>query len=431
MNVSVKDAGTCRKTLHIEIPVNVINDEHKETLKLYTKFANLPGFRKGKAPAHLIEKKYAKEINQEMEERILPKFYQQAREESGLKIVNVIDVSEAKLVLDQPLVFDVTVDIEPEFKLPKYVEIPLKETKEAVTDEQVQEQIESIRSQHATFEDSNDKTVAAGDMAQLSYTATADGKPLIEVAPEAKGIGEGSGYWISADGNSFLPGMGEAIVNLKNGDKKDVEITFPAEFFIKELAGLKTIYSIEITGVRTRVLPELNEALFKEMHVESEDELRNQIRDYLERGAESKALNNKYEQVVEYLVKKTKFDLPESVLQQQTHDMIYDIARHRMMMGVTQEQLAEQHEEIKKEAEDRALENVKLRYIGLAIATEQGFEATQNEINEELASMAVRQRKDVRALRKEMEENKSLGSVSDQVRFNKALDYLIENAKIK
>ena len=431
MKISVKDTGVCRKTMSIEIPAETLNEERADTLKVYTKHSSLPGFRKGKAPKHVVAKKYANEINKDLEERMVPKFYHEALQESDLKVVTVIDVSEVKILEDQPLAFDVTVDVEPEFKLPKFTDIPIKEEKETVSDEQVQKQIDAILNQHANFEEVEGKAVEAGDMAQLTYEAMVDGKSLEEVAPEAKGIGKGEGYWVSADDQAFLPGMGEAIVGLNAGDKKDVKIAFPDNFMVKELAGIKALYNVEVTGVRVRTLPEIDEEFLARLQVESEEMLRSQIREQLEAQAENKALGAKHEQVIKYLIKKTKLDVPESIVQQQTRDAMYDIAQRRMMMGMTQDQIGEQQEDILKEAQEMALENVKLRYIGLRIATELEFESSPVEIDEEIASMAIRQRKDARTVRKEMEENDTIGSIGEQVRFNKALDYMLENAKIK
>lgn len=431
MKVSVKDSGACRKTMSIEIPAEVLTEERQETLKVYAKHANIPGFRKGKAPTHVVAKKYAKEIKQDLEERMVPKFYQEAVQETDLKVVNVIDVSNVDIMEAQPLAFSVTVDVEPEFKLPKFTDIPVKEEKDEVSDAQVQEQIDSILNQHANYEEVEGKTIETGDMAQLTYEAIVDGQPLEEIAPEAKGIGKGEGYWVSADEHAFLPGMGEAIVGLKIGDKKEVEVNFPDSFMVKELAGIKALYSIEVTAVRVPSLPELNEDFLARLQVKSEEDLRTRIREQLEQQAEYKSLNAKHEQIVRFLIKKAKLDVPESVVQQQTRNAMYDIAQQRMMMGMTQEQIGEQREDILKEAETRAIENVKLRYIGLGIAEELGLDATEAEIDEEIATMAIRQRKDARALRKEMEENDTLESVGEQIRFNKALDYMLENAKVK
>jgi trigger factor len=431
MKVSVKDASACRKTMSIEVPAETTNEERNETMKAYAMFVSIPGFCKGKAPAHVVAKRYAKEITQDLEERLIPKFYQEAVKETELKVVNVVNVSDIKIEQDQPLTIDISVDVEPEVKLPKYTDIPVKEEKEEVTDAQVQEQVDAILNQHANYEEVEGKNIEAGDMGQLTYTATADGKPLEEIAAEAKGIGAGEGYWISADEFAFLPGMGEAIIGLGIGDKKDVEVNFPEDFMVKELAGIKAQYSVEVTGVRVRQLPEIDETFLNRLQVESEDDLRSKIREQLEQQAENMALGKKHDQIAKYLIKKAKLDVPESVVQQQTRNVMYDIAQQRMMMGQSQEQIGEQQEDIMKEAQERALENVKLRYIGLGIATELELDASEVEIDEEIASMAIRQRKDARELRKEMEENDTITSVGEQIRFNKALDYMLENAKIK
>ncbi|VGO16137.1 Trigger factor [Pontiella desulfatans] len=431
MNVSVKDAGTCRKTMTIEIPADKISEEKAETLKAYMKFANLPGFRKGKAPKHVVLKKYAKEIDQDLQERVLPRFYHEALQSTELKVVNVVDATEVEIKDGEPVSFEVTVDVEPEFNLPKYTDIPVKEEKIEISDAQVQEQIDGIRNQHANYEEVEGKTIEAGDMGQLTYEATTDGTPLKDAIPEAKGIGSGEGYWVSADEHAFIPGMGAALIGLNVGDKKEVEVTFPEDFMVKELAGVKTIYNIEVTAVRVRTLPEIDETFLGRLQVESEEALRANIREQLEAQAQNMALGKTHDQIVDYLIKKTKLDVPESIVQQQARNVVYDIAQQRMMMGATQEQIGAQMEEIQKEAQDRALENVKLRYIGLGIATELKFEASEVEVDEEIATMAIRQRKDAQALRREMEENDSLSSVGEQIRFNKALDYMVENAKIK
>ncbi|MBT8042288.1 MAG: trigger factor, partial [Pontiella sp.] len=234
MKVSLKDAGACRKTMTIEIPAEKIDIEREETLKAYAKFANIPGFRKGKAPKHVIATKYAKEINQDIQERVLPKYYHEALQESALKVVNVVNATEVDIKENEPVSFDVTVDIEPEFKLPKFTDIPVKTEKIEVTDAQVQEQIDAILNQHANYEEVEGKTIETGDMGQLTYEATTNGQSLQEAIPEAKGIGAGEGYWVSADEHAFIPGMGEALVGMKAGDKKAVNIEFPEGFMVKE-----------------------------------------------------------------------------------------------------------------------------------------------------------------------------------------------------
>ena len=252
-----------------------------------------------------------------------------------------------------------------------------------------------------------------------------------EEIPEAKGIGSGEGYWVSADEHAFIPGMGEALIGLKNGEKKEVDIQFPSSFMVKELADIKATYKIEVTGIRVKKPAVLNEELLEKLQVESEEKLRELIQDQLEMQAENESLQKTHEQIISYLIKKTKLDIPESAVQQQTRDVMYELARQKMMQGMTQEQIGEQQEDLLKEAQERANENVKLRYIGLAIADEKSFKASENEIEEEIAKIAIQQRKDAKELRKEMIENQTYESVIEQLRFNKALNYMVENAKLK
>lgn len=431
MSVSVKDGGVCRKVITIEIPADIIAEKKAETLKLYIKGVNIPGFRKGKAPRHVVEKKFKKEIAEDIRERLVPLYYRDAVQETNLKVNNVIDVTEVEIEDDKPLVFDVTVDVDPEFKLPKYEGIPVKDEKEQVTDAMVHEQIDAIRGQYAEYKSIEGQPVNKGDMAELTYDAVVDGTPLSEVVPEAKGVGKGDGYWVSADEHAFLPGMGEAIIGMNIGEKKDVEVAFPEDFAVKELSGIKALYTVEATAIRVRTLPEINEEFLNRLKLKSEEELRQRICENLEHSAEQKATGKKFDQIIEFLLSKTALDVPESAVQQQTRNMMYDIARQRVMMGQTQEQIGEQQEEILKEAEAKAIETVKIRYIGLAIADELKLEASEQEVNEEISRIAVQERRDARTLRKEMEENGSLHSVGEQIRFNKALDYLLENAKVK
>ena len=431
MKISMKKESGCRQIITIEVPADVVDQERNETVKLYTKHANLPGFRKGKAPAHVVAGKYAKEIDQDIKERLLPKYYQEAIQEKSLKVVNVIDASEMELKEQQPATFSVTVDLVPEFKLPKYEGIPLKVTEKEVKDSDVEEQLQTLLNQQSTYEDVEGKAIAAGDMGQLTYTAYVGEQPLKEAIEAAKGLGAGEGYWVSADEHAFIPGMGEALVGLNIGDKKSVDVHFPAGFMVNELADIKARYEIEVTGVRERRAAELNQEFLDKLQVESEEKLRELMREQLELQADNEVLRDKHDQIVAYLIKKTKIEAPESALQEQTRNVMYELARQKMMTGMSQEQIGEEQEALFKEAQTRAEENVKLRFIGLAIADAEELDCSAQEVEEEIMRMAMEQRKPAAELRKELEENQSLSAVSDQLRFNKALALLVEKAKIK
>tara|TARA_S200000501_G_scaffold68947_1_gene60845 strand:+ start:202 stop:1494 length:1293 start_codon:yes stop_codon:yes gene_type:complete len=429
MKISIKNINKCRKEIGIHISSEIMINEHNETLNLYLKHASIPGFRKGKAPAKVVESKYAKEIKEDIKERILPKYYQEAEKESDLKIVNIIEHSEVEFQSDNSAKFSVTVDITPEFKLPKYTNIPIKTSKKIVEDKDIDEQINNLLNQYSTYEIDDEKKIEQGDMGQISYKAYVEEKLLSELIPESKAIASGKDYWVSADEHAFIPGMGEAIIGLGKGDKKEIPISFPSSFMVKELIDIKATYHVEILSIKVKKTAELTKEFYDQIQVESEGKLREIFRDQLENQAINEELQEKHNQIVSYLIKKTKLDVPESVVQQQTRDIMYDLARQKMMGGLSQEDISNKQEELLLEAKDKALENVKLRFIGLAIAEEQEFTSSNSEIDQEISNIAIQQRKDPEVLRKEMIENNTFQSISDQIKFNKAMDYMVDNAK--
>lgn len=431
MKVSLKNAGVCRKTMTVEVPSESVLEERAELLKVYTGGVAIPGFRKGKVPKHLVEKKFAKEVDADLKDRLIPKFYHEAIEAEGIKVVSIIEVGEPTLVEGKPLSFDVTVDVPPEFKLPKYQGISIKEKKVEVTDEQVEETVQSILRQHATFEEIEDRPAAEKDMVQVSYESTLDGEPLEEKVPEARGLGKGNGYWITCEDESFLPGMGKELIGTSIGDKKDVTVEFPAGFIVKELSGLKAEFKVEVTGMRKSKLPEFNEEFLKQLRVDSEEELRGNIRQHLTEAEEGKAKRAKEDTVCEFLLKKTKLDVPETAVQQQTRNVMYEMARMRMMQGMSQEQVKAQTADMMEEAKVKGEEQVKLRYIMMEIADVEKITADDQEVSEEIARMAVQQGKDASEYRKELEKDDNIEAVRDQLRFGKVVEFLIENAKIK
>jgi len=431
MKVSLKTTGTCRKTMKVEVPAAVVAEERAELLKFYAKGVSLPGFRKGKAPKTLVEKKFAKEMTADLKDRLVPKYYHEAIESENVKVVSIVEVGEPDLVEGKDLTFDVTLDVVPEFKLPKYQGIAIKAEKTDVDDKQVEETIDSIRRQHATFDDIDDRPAKEKDMAQVSYEATIDGQPLEEKVPEARGMGSGNGYWITCDDEAFLPGMGKALIGASIGDKKDVTVEFPESFIVKELANLKADFKVEVTGLRESKLPEFDEEFLKQLQVESEDELRTNIRGHLEDAAASKEKNRQQDTICEFLLKKTKIEVPESAVQQQTRNVMYEMARQRMMQGMGQEEVAAQSEDMMEEAKVKGEEQVKLRYIMFDIADAEKIGADDQAVSEEIARMAVQQGRDATELRKEFEKDDNVESVRDQLRFGKTIEFLLENAKVK
>jgi trigger factor len=183
--------------------------------------------------------------------------------------------------------------------------------------------------------------------------------------------------------------------------------------------------------MRETKLPELNEEFLKKLHIESEAELRKNIRQHLEEAAVNKEKGRQQDEVCEFLLKKTKLDVPESAVKEQARNLTYELARQRMMRGMSQDQIKAQSEDMFKEAQEKAEEQVKLRYIVMAVAEAEAIKVEDQEVSDEVVRMAVQQRQDATEYRKKLEKEDQLGLVADQLRFTKTIELLLEKAKIK
>jgi len=431
MKFSVKNIDKCRRKIEIKIPSDAVANEKTKAIGIYAKHANISGFRKGKAPLNVVENKYNKEIIKDVKDQLLPLFYQKAIKESELKVVNVIECSEINISSDYSATFDVTIDIYPKFKLPKYIDISVSTILDEVTEKDIDEQIENLLNQFSTYEIMNEKKIEFGDMGQLEYEGFIDGQTLRDVIPESKGLASGKDYWVSADEHSFIPDMGHQIIGLSVGDNKEIEVIFPKSFMINELSEKKVTYKVKIQSIKIKIKAKLDDELLKKIQVESIKELKEIFRDQLSQQAKNKELSEKHQQIISYLLKKTKIDVPESAVQQQTRDMMYTLARQKMMAGASQNDLADDQENLLIEAKEKAMENVKLKFIGLAIADEQNFTVSDNEIDAEIAQIAYQQKKKPEEVKSEMIKNSTLESVGEQIKFNKALEFMVEKSKNK
>ena len=283
MNVTVEDSGKCRKIVRIELPSELVKQETDRVTAEYKQYARIPGFRPGKAPVNLVRQRYQKEILAAVKEQLLPKAYRDAMEQEKLDVVAVIDMEGGDVNAGQPMSFSITVETRPEIALPEYKGIPLTRKPVQITDADVDAALTNIRERYAKFEDASGQAVAAGDLAQIDYSATVDGKKLEEVDPAAKGLGEGVDFWVRVDENAFIPEFATALPGRNIGDQVDVSVTFPADFTSEALRNATATYSVTIKGLRQKILPALDEEFAKRVGEASVETLRAGVKDDLVR----------------------------------------------------------------------------------------------------------------------------------------------------
>jgi trigger factor len=433
MQVSVQDTGPCRKTLDITVPAEKVMEDYDRLLAVYRKSAKVPGFRPGKAPKDLVARRYQKEIVDDLQERLVSTGYHDALEQEKLNVVTVLDLEEPTLELGKPVSYKVTVDVMPEINLPAYEGIKIKAEKVEVKDEELDEVLTHVREQHATFQDIDGRAVQKGDLVQVDYDATIDGKPMEETVEDAKGLGQAREFFVFVDdAYSFIPGFVDGLVDMKIGDEKDLTIEFPEDYAAnKNLAGQTAVYHVKVGAIREKVLPEVSDEEFlKRLDMESEDALKEAIMKDLQARAEMREQNRQKEEIIQFLLKDTKFDLPASVVDEETRQEVYNIVRSNTQRGVERDTIEEKKDEIFKTASQNAGDRVKLRYILHAIADKEEVDVARADMDAEILQLSMQYRMAPAELRKELEKRNAMDNIKEDVRNRKTVDFLLAKADI-
>ena len=431
MNVRVETAGPCRREVHIEVPADRVNSAFDEVVKAYSQVARIPGFRPGKAPRDLIRRRFQKEIATEVKERLIPAAYQEAMQQEKLETINVLDVKEKELSESQPFAFSITLDVQPSFDLPSYKGLAVEGETVAVKDEDVDEVLQNIREQNARYEEVQGRALAKGDLAQIDYAGQLDGQPVETVSAKAKGMGEGKDFWLMADEqNEFLPGFAAGLWGAQVGETRTVTVDFPAAFVEPSLAGKQASYTVTVKAIREKKLPEIDEEFIKAVGADSLDAMKTRVRGDLQNMREENEKRRQQNEVARLLLQNTTLDLPESVLQEETRQQVYEMVRQSQTSGASKEDIETRKEELFDNAARTASDKIKLRYILRRIAREEKIECTQEEVEARMAMLARSWGVTLEKLKTDMHKRNALPQVREDVLLNKTLVWLRDQAKV-
>ena len=429
MKVRLEDAGPCRKVMHVEVLPPEVAAEHGNIVKEYVKAGRVPGFRPGKAPAHVVERHYAKEIAGQTSDRLVPKFYREALKENHLEAVAVVDVRDVKWEKATGLSFRVTVDVAPEFTLPKYRKITVRENPVKVEDKEVEATFTRIMDGFAKFEDATGRAVKDGDLIRVDYKGQCGGKAVSELTPENAGIGEGKDFWAHCGEREFLPGFNEGLLGAAVDETREITVRFPADYPVKAVAGKEGTYTVAVKAIRQKVLPELNAEFLKQFEVESEEELRARIRKDMLAHAGNVERNRQKEEIAAFLLKETDLDLPASIIEQETNLAVRSMVQKFARQGASREQIVEHRDEIVNAATTSSKDRVKLSYILSRIATEEKVEVQDGEVEARIASLAAQYGMSTDKFMAELDKRNGVEGLRSDIRGEKTMDVLLEQAK--
>jgi trigger factor len=430
VNVTVENLAPCKKLVRFEVEAKAVDDAFGTVTKDFVKHAKMPGFRPGKAPEAMVTRQYAKDIEEEVKRKLIGDAYRQGIKDHKFNVVGYPDIEEIQFNRGQALQFAATIEINPEFELPEYRGLPAKRETAVVSDDDVAKAIDALRGQAADFQ-KVEREVKEGDYVVVNYTGTSEGKPLTEIAPTARGLTEQKGFWVEVKPDSFIPGFAQQLIGAKAGEKRTVNVDFAPDFVTPQLAGKKGVYEVEVVEVKEKSLPELNDAFAKTYGAEDLEKLRAGVRQDLQNELNSRQKRAIRNQIVKALGDKVSFDLPESTLQVETRNVVYEMVSENQRRGIPKELMEQKKDEIYNAAQGIAKERLKISFLFHKISEKEGIRAEQHEMNSRIALMAQANKMAPQKFLQELEKRNGVAEVYQQIIHEKVLDFLHEHAKIE
>ena len=379
MKTDTKKLDKCQVELNVTLDAEEMKAIVKEVEKAFVREAKLPGFRPGKVPLELIRKEFAQGLKQETERAMFQKNIGEAIKAEQLEEIAIADVKDMKFDAEGGS-FTAVVEVKPTFKVPTYKGLKIAAANVTVGDDAVNEQVARLRTAYAKFEDAKDgETVQDGDFVQIDYKGTVDGKAIIELAPEAKIVDSGTGFWTQVEEGRFLPEILDAVKGMKAGEKKEgIKAKFDKDAAPESLTGKKAVYELTLKSFRRRVLP--TDAEFVEKaKAESLEKLVATVRESLEKQMAQQEEARRENEAVEALLKKADFDVPQSQVRRAMDGILHQLAERAQYSGLPADYFEKNRDQILKDAEENGTKQVRLWYLIDAIAKAENIEAKDEE----------------------------------------------------
>jgi trigger factor len=433
MKVEVEKQPGSVSTLQIELPPEEVSKEWDAIANSFARFAKIQGYRPGKAPRAVIEKRFRKEIQDELTKKLVSKSYHEAIEQEQLRVASLANIEDVQLGEDKSMRFRATVVTAPEFELPEYKNIPVQLPETTVSDSEIDAALERLRDQSADFVDVPERGLEIGDFAVIDFEGASDGKPISEIAPQAsKNLHGGKKFWLRLASDNFLPKFCEQMVGQKPGETRTVTVDFVTDFPVKELAGKQANYTVTVREIKQKVWPALDDVFAAKL---IPGKTLADLRETIERDIAHEKVHEreraKEGQVVKYLHERIQFELPPALLKSETRRILADLVQRNRERGVPDEMLKDKEKELIESAAGLAAHRLKTNFILHRIAERESIKVLREEINARLREEAARYNVPVEKMRKELQEHDGLETFMEQMVLGKTLDFLKANVSVE
>mgnify|MGYP002511173573 CR=1 FL=1 len=427
MSLQVENLEKNMAKMTVEVPAETFEKAIKDAYNNNKKRFNIPGFRRGKAPLPMIEKMYGVEVfYEEAANIVLDQSYPDAAKESGLEIVSRPEIDLVQIEKGKPFIYTATVAVKPEVTLGDYKGIQVEKASAEVTDQDVENELKRVQNQNSRLLTIEDRPVQDKDQVVIDFDGYMDGQPF-------EG-GKSEDYSLTIGSHSFIDTFEEQLIGKNIGEECEVNVTFPEEYHVKDLAGKPALFKVVVKEIKMKELPELNDEFAEEVsEFETLDEYREDIRSKLLERKQKDAATENENRVVEKVVENASMEIPEKMLETQVQNMINDYARRMQSQGMSMDQYMQYTgmtmESLQEQTKPQAERSIRTRLVLEAVVKAEDIQITDEKVEEELQKMADTYKMDIEKVKGFMGE-RELKQMREDLAVQEAVDFLVAEAEL-
>jgi trigger factor len=427
IRAELEDITGVKKKLIVEIPAEVASEEFERLSQDYKKYAKLPGFRPGKAPLSLIKRRFASDIRQEVLKKLIPESLEEALRAEGLRPLGYPNLENVKAEEGEPLAYEALFEVRPEVELPDYDGLEVSVEDRPVSEEDIQERLEQLRDQNAQLVAVEDRPVEDGDQAMVDV----NGEYLdVESGGETQAISQ-ENVIVHIGDEGTHPSFNENIIGLNIGEEKSFDVEYPEDYPEEKLAGRKVRFNAEVTDIKRKELPELNDDFARDLgSFESLEDIKNQITEDLKASRQSEREAEVRKALLDKVIAQTSFDVPEVLVEGRARERLEGLAGRIASQGIDPSQANIDWKKIREDMEQDVVDEIRGRLILDEIAVREDLEVGQEEIDEEIKRAAASMGQPVEKVQQYFSEPHQIASLKADIRRSKALAIIVDGAKV-
>ncbi len=424
MNINVEELSSIKKKVNVEIPGDQVTKEVDSFYQEVARKAKIKGFRPGKVPRNILERHFKDYVKAEVIQKLIQDTYPTALSESNLHPVSNPMIDPGNLESGKPFQYSATIEVKPEIKLEGYLGLNIEGKKEEVKDEEVEERLKGLQNLHANLKTIQEaRPIQNGDFVIVDYEARMDGKPLEE--------GKATDFTVEVGSGRFIPAFEEKLIGLRLEEEREIEVFFPEDYGYKKWAGKTISFHVKIKEIKEKILPTLDDEFAKDLgDYSSLEELKFKLKQEIEREKQLAFDRQLKDQMVDQLLQRNTFEVPESLVEEQAKALFSDTKLRLAAQGIKIDALGISEEKLQEDYRETAMKQVRTFLVLEKIAGQEGISVTDEEVENRLKEISEGTRQKLDVVKRYYEKNELIPEVKAGIMNEKTLNFLLEKANI-